>query len=179
MEKIALMIIDMQRALVEQHPENEEVVVHHILTLLKTAREAALPVVYVAHDGGKDNELAFATNGWEFIDALKPQNGEPRFDKTVCNAFSVEELHAYLQQNSVTQLMIVGMRTEFCVDATVKGALELDYNVTIPEDCTTSFGNEYITGKQLCKFYEHVIWKGSNAQIIPFDDAIAVLASAM
>ena len=49
----ALMIVDMQTALVAGHPWHETQVVQNIRALLQSCRRAGIPVIYIRHDGGK------------------------------------------------------------------------------------------------------------------------------
>lgn len=166
MNHTALVVVDMQRGLVKQHPEEEAVVIGNIAELLELCRSHSVPVLYIAHheDTG---DLRIGTPDWEIIEALHPLENDPRFDKTVCSAFSCDAFAEKLVELGIRELVIVGMRTEFCVDATVKSALARGYAVTIPESCTTSYGNVYLTGAQLCKFYEQIVWKGNGARVIP------------
>ena len=52
-------------------------------------------------------------------------------------AFTDTDLHAYLQTNNVTQVVIVGVATSIGVESTARQAWELGYNVTIATDAMT------------------------------------------
>ena len=53
----------------------------------------------------------------------------------------------YLKEVNEDTLMIVGLQTNFCIDATVKSAFERGYKVIIPKDTNTTFDNEYMDEK--------------------------------
>lgn len=58
--------------------------------------------------------------------------------KNTPNSFHNTTLKKELDLNNVTDLVICGMMTHICVDATVKSAKDFGYNVTLVSDaCTT------------------------------------------
>ena len=104
----AMLVIDVQNGLVNAHPYRETELLQNIVRLLSTCRKAAIPVLYVRHDGG-DEYLTHGTPGWENPDAIAPEKGEPIFEKNVNSAFRGTGLHACLQGLGVRNLLICGM----------------------------------------------------------------------
>ncbi|MCM3767041.1 isochorismatase family protein [Neobacillus niacini] len=47
------------------------------------------------------------------------------------NSFFRTELASKLRENGVTKLVIVGMMTHMCIDATVRAAMELGFESTV------------------------------------------------
>ena len=64
MTDTALVIIDMQTALVEANPFGGQAVVDNILMIRDTCRKHEVPVIYVRHDGGRGDELEKGCMGW-------------------------------------------------------------------------------------------------------------------
>ena len=68
MENIVLLVVDIQNALVENHPYNEIGFIENIKQLIQNARQNNIEVIYVQHDGGVGDELEknsdFQANCW-------------------------------------------------------------------------------------------------------------------
>ena len=170
----ALIIVDMQVALVGRHPFNEVGVVRTISMLIAACRERGIPVLYVRHDGGMGDELQRGTPGWEICDALAPSPDDVVFDKRFNSAFRQTGLHNYLQDQGFRNLIMCGMQTEYCLDASCKVAFEYGYEVIVPKGGATTFDNDFATGEALTKYYEQEIWHDRYAQVLPLADILAL-----
>ena len=53
------------------------------------------------------------------------------------NAFSNTDVHQYLQENNITDIILAGVVTSLCIDSTARAAYEYGYNITILSDCTS------------------------------------------
>ncbi len=51
-------------------------------------------------------------------------------------------------------MILCGMQTEYCVDASVKVGFEFDYKLVIPEGAFTTFDGEDVSGKKNKYFYQ-------------------------
>ncbi|MBE6024444.1 MAG: cysteine hydrolase [Cellulosilyticum sp.] len=168
----ALIIIDMQTALIEGHPYNETKVVENIKSLITSCRQREVPVIYVRHDGGVGDELEKGTKGWEVFSKIAPLEGEKIFDKNYNSAFRHTGLHEYLQEIGAKQIIMCGMQTEYCFDVSCKVAFEYGYQVTIVKDTTTTFDNAFATGEALSKYYEEKIWHNRYAQVVSIEEVL-------
>ena len=175
MKNIALMVIDMQEGLVKDHPYNERKVIENIKKLLKTARENNLEIVYVRHDDGQGTDLAYGTDAWQVYSEIKPEKGEYIVEKTYNSAFHKTDLREYLTNKNIDTLVLTGMQTEYCIDATLKSAFDYEYEIIIPEETNTTFDNEYMTGGNLYEFYNYKIWNKRFAKVMPVEDVIKLM----
>lgn len=166
----ALIIIDMQTALMQDEPWQGRTVVENICNLRQECREKGVPVIYIRHDDGPDTALAKGSAGWEIIPELAPEAGERVFDKQYNSAFRGTRLQDYLRARGVDTLVLCGMQTEYCVDATCKVAFELGFQVIIPKDTTTTFDCDFATGGALTRYYEEKIWAGRYASVVPVEE---------
>lgn len=178
MGNIVLLVVDVQRALIEGHPYNEFKVVENIKRLVSAARENKKEVIYVRHDDGKGEELEYGTDGWQIYAGVEPADGEKIFEKSYNSAFLNTGLKEYLEGRKVDTLVLVGLQTEYCIDATVKVAFEYGYKLIIPEDTNTTFDNEYLTGDKLYEFYNHKLWNRRFAAVMPVEEAVKALAGS-
>lgn len=168
----ALIVIDVQQALVDAHPSNEEHFLVALTSLIDAARRAGVPVLHVRHDGGPGDELEHGAEGWREHPVVAPRADEAVIDKRFNSAFRQTDLHKHLQALSARRLVLCGMQTEFCVDASVKVAFELDYEVTVPREAVTTFDGEFATGDALTTYFEDGIWNGRYAQVTCADDVV-------
>lgn len=70
-ENTIVLIVDMQNALMEAHPFREEELKENLKAVIGTARQRGIEVIYVRHDGGEGDELAYATQGWQIYDCRR------------------------------------------------------------------------------------------------------------
>ncbi len=166
-KKTVLLVVDVQKAIMENHPYNEKEVLSNIRRLINEARETGMEVIYVRHDGGVGDEFEYGTPGWELESTIIPRDGEMIFDKKYNSAFKATRLNEYLREKEIETILLVGMQTEYCIDTTCKVAFEYGYKVVIPESTTTTCDNELCYGEQMARYYEEKIWKGRFAKVLP------------
>lgn len=160
-----LLVVDVQRALVEGHPFREREWLELLKGVVGKAREQGVEVVYVRHDGGSGDELAYGAEGWQIYGEVGPLAGERVFDKRFNSAFKDTGLDEWLREKGIRSIVLVGMQTEYCIDATCKGAFERGYEVVIPEGGTTTFNNEVLGARTLVDYFERKMWNGRYAAV--------------
>lgn len=87
MSNIALLVVDVQNALINVHPHNEQRVIENIKKLILTARDNKKEVVYVRHDDGKGTELENGTYGWQIYDKISPNSNKLIFENSIIVLF--------------------------------------------------------------------------------------------
>ncbi|HTY76681.1 MAG TPA: cysteine hydrolase family protein [Candidatus Bathyarchaeia archaeon] len=108
--------------------------------LLGFFRQRGLPIVHVQHLSLRPGATFFVpgTPGADIHAAVKPVDGEPIIQKHFPNSFRETELSARLQELGIRQLVIAGMMTHMCVDATTRAAADQGYECRIVQDaCAT------------------------------------------
>lgn len=145
MGNIALLVVDVQNALIRKHPYQEEQVISNIRKLLDTARSHQKEVIYVRHDDGPGTDFAYGTDTWQIYEAVAPNEGEFIVEKRYNSAFHKTDLKSYLDTKQVDTIVLTGLLTEYCIDATIRSAFDHEYHVIIPEGTNTTFGNEYLS----------------------------------
>lgn len=165
MSNIIGMIVDMQKGLVDRHPYKVEGVVETIQKVAEQCRNHGIEIVYVQHRDEQDQNMKPGTPGFEIIDELVPQKGEKIFEKQYNSAFFKTGLKQYLIEQGIENIIIMGMQTEFCMDATVKAAFEHGFHVFVPENSNTTFDNEYLPAIQTIDYYQYKIWNQRYAYV--------------
>lgn len=173
--KTVLLVVDVQNLLVWEKPYREKELIGNIQTLIKAAREHNVEVIYVRHDDGPDTDLTAGKEGWEIYKEIMPQQGEKIVEKFYNSAFHKTDLDAYLKDKSVENMILVGMQTEFCIDATLRSAFDLGYKVIVPRDANTTYDNTYMTAELLLNYYHDMIWNHRYAKVVTVEEAVSVL----
>ena len=101
--------------------------------------------------------------------------GEKIFVKEINSFFGNKELAEYLEKDADKELMIVGLQTNFCIDASVKSAFERGYKVIIPEGTNSTFDNDYMDGATTYKYYNEMMWPERFASCISVDEALKMM----
>jgi len=129
----AILVIDMQRGLVLGCYRQDELV-GTVNELIRRAREAGVPVVFVQHNHATFEPMMRDARGWQIFEELDRQADDLVVEKEACDAFYGTALEEALRTMGVSELVIAGLQTEFCVDTTARMALSLGFDVTVVAD---------------------------------------------
>lgn len=143
--KSALLIIDVQKGLFVPPPADADAVIERINQLSARARRSGVPVIFVQHQTA-DQELPHGSDGWQIEPRLQVTDTDLRVEKTTPDSFLRTNLQALLEQHGVTQLVICGYSTEYCVDSTTRRAAGLGYPVVLAADAHTSHDKAHASG---------------------------------
>ena len=141
--KTALVIIDIQN---DYFPGGNNELVNSgdaslkARQLLNAFREKDLPVIHIQHLSVRPGAGFFipGTKGAAIHDNVLPLENEKVFTKNFPNSFRDTGLLNYLQQMEIEHLVIAGMMSHMCVDATARAAKDLGYSISIASDaCAT------------------------------------------
>lgn len=108
--------------------------------VLDRFRTAGAPVVHVRHESARPGATFFlpGTPGADIRACVAPRAGEAVLTKAYPNSFRETPLASQLAAVGAKRLVVCGMMTHMCVDATVRAAFDLGYAVTVAGDaCAT------------------------------------------
>jgi nicotinamidase-related amidase len=154
----ALLIIDIQNdyfAGGAMELEGAEAAGARAGSAIRRFREKNLPVIHVRHLSTRPGATFFlpGTRGAGIHASVEPAAGETVIEKNFPNSFRNTKLEQRLQDSGVKDLVVAGMMTHMCVDASVRHAADLGYKVTLLADaCATraqSFGGETVPARQV------------------------------
>jgi nicotinamidase-related amidase len=133
-----------------------------MLEVLNAARLAKLRVFYAMHHRCRPGDyetwkyiapvqkwawqhrsFEFGTWGGEFRAEFVPQPGEIVAEEHGCSSgFANTDLDLQLKKHGIHQLIVIGLIAHTCIEATVRSAAELDYQVTVVKDATADYSDE-------------------------------------
>lgn len=149
MSNTALLVIDAQVGIIDGPSigpvYKKEQVLDVMKSVIEKARELKVPVIYIQDlDVGSENPEEHHIHPYIF-----PLPDDLIVKKTATNAFYQTELQDRLQELEVEHLVVIGVKTEYCVDTTSRGATVLGYDVTLVADGHSTTDNKVITAEQI------------------------------
>jgi nicotinamidase-related amidase len=141
--KTALLLVDIQN---DYFPggamelEGTEAAGRQAQRLLAHFRQAQRPVIHVQHISTRPGATFFLPDsaGVQPHPLVRPLPDEPVFEKHYPNALRSTALLPALQAGAVQRLVVAGMMTHMCVDATVRAATDAGFECLIAQDaCAT------------------------------------------
>lgn len=183
MSDTALLIIDLQndyfpRGAMEL--EGADAACGRAAAALAAFRAKGLPVFHIQHLSVRPGATFFipGTKGAEIHAGVRPAPGEAVIEKNFPNSFRKTDLQQRLDAAGVKHLVVAGMMTSMCVDATVRQAADLGYRVTLMVDAcatrTLSFGGESVPARQVHAAFLAAL-NGLYAKVLPAAEAIQTL----
>lgn len=168
----ALLIIDMQKgSFTSSTPRfDTEGVVARINRLAAFFRKKEYPVIVIQHDGTGTGEFEKNSLEWENLDALEIDKRDLRIDKYANDVFYQSSLRSKLDELKVSNLVITGCATDFCIESTIQSALVKDFEITVAADGHTTGNRPHLKAE---KIIEHYNWVWSN--MIPTKGSVHVL----
>ncbi len=128
-------------------------VIERINTLSNYFRAHHDSVIFIQHDGTKENSFLPDSEDWQILPELTKHSNDIFISKTANDAFYNTDMQNFLAKNNITELFITGCATDFCIDSTIKSAVSKDYRVTVIEDGHTTANRPYLTAPVLIQHY--------------------------
>jgi ureidoacrylate peracid hydrolase len=136
--------------------------VSHMLQTLDAARKARLRVFYAMHHRYRPGDyetwkyvapvqkaawraksFEYGTWGGEIRAEFEPKPGEIVATEHWCSSgFANTDLDLQLKKHGIHQLVVIGLIAHTCVEATIRFAAELGYEVTVVRDATADYSEK-------------------------------------
>ena len=174
LKRAALVVVDMQNDFVRKSAPfflqgcNEAI--PNIKKVLQACRNAHVPVVFLKFTAGPKETLIWTwskpihqtkkacwkncsrfyediqkeAEGHDIIEELYPLEREAIVEKYSYGGFYETNLHTVLQARHAEQLIIVGCAAPFCIDDTVTGAFDRQYQNFVVSDAIGYFDKEFL-----------------------------------
>jgi nicotinamidase-related amidase len=139
----ALLLIDFQNDYFENGTNtlvNPDKACNNARLILDRFRQQTLAVIHIQHIATKPTATFFLpdTFGAEINEKVKPLETEKLCIKHYPNSFRDTDLLEHIQKTGITELVVCGMMTHMCVDATTRAAKDYGLNcIVIADACAT------------------------------------------
>jgi nicotinamidase-related amidase len=155
----ALLVMDLQNGVVNRIADRESSLLSTLADTIGAARAAGLPVIYVRvafREGmpeasprnqifanlARIGALGEADEATQIHPAVAPQPGDIVVTKRRVSAFAGSDLDVVLRSQDVDSLVLTGVATSGVVLSTVRQAADLDFKLTVLEDCCVDADEE-------------------------------------
>ena len=154
-----MLVIDTQVGMLDSEAPVEDVdgVVYRINQLTRASRSAGDRVIFIQHWGPNEDLFAPNSRGWEILPSLQRSESDLVVSKTACDAFCHTELQSALGQHDITELLIAGWATDFCVDTAVRAAASLNYSIRVVGDAHTCADRPHLSAAAIFQ-HHNLTW---------------------
>lgn len=171
----ALLVIDVQQILCAGPYAVFEAdrMIDRINTVIRKVRAAGAPVVVIQHEteGGL---LEFESEAWQLAKALEVGAEDIYIRKKASDSFHQTGLDALLRARGVTDLIICGLQSEYCVDSTTRRALALGYPVTLVSDGHSTLDSKVLPAAKISAHHNETLSNlggyGVSVKAVPADE---------
>jgi nicotinamidase-related amidase len=138
--------------------------VEHMLAVLEGARKAGLRVFYVLHRRYRPGDyeswkhiapvqkaaftskaFEYGTWGGQIRQEFQPQPVDVVVSEHWCSSgFANTDLDVLLKRHGIHRVVVIGLIAHTCVEATVRFAAELGYEVTLVKDATADYSDAHM-----------------------------------
>ena len=120
---------------------------------IEQARDAGWPVVFVQNDGPEGDVDEPGSDGWQLW--FTPAPGDRVVRKSTQNVFeSNPELAKTLTDANIDTIELIGMQSEYCVQASARGAKAAGFKVLLQPDLHATFHDGTPATNELGSSYE-------------------------
>ncbi len=150
--------------------------------LLALCRRMELPIVHIQHVSTRPGATYFLpdTDGVRIHESVAPISGELVLQKHYPNAFRDKQLLVQLGLLHVARLVICGMMTHMCVDATVRAACDYGFECVVAGDACAAKALVH-EGRTVAAPDVHAAFlaalDGTYAKVLGTDEVLALLSS--
>ncbi|MEU6153452.1 isochorismatase family protein [Actinosynnema sp. NPDC047251] len=170
----ALVIVDMQELMIPLVWRGEELA-GRIAALARAAKRAGAPVLAVQQIGARGTAFDPDSPGTRLSARLGLDRIDAVVRKSATDSFYRTDLAASLAARDVRTIVLAGVATDYCVDATARSALSHDLNVVLVGDGHAPAANgdpeAGLTAEQVIAHHNRVLSKaihpGGTLRVLP------------
>lgn len=170
-----VLVIDVQNGITDNRLYNFNNFISNVKKIITTARNNNFEVIYVQHDDGAGSGFSVGDEEFDIYPDIYPHQNEKRFIKTTNSAFCNQEFKDYVHNLHEDTLVIVGLQTNFCIDATIKSAYDLGYQVIVPKNANSTFDNAYMDKETTYQYYNEFIWPDRFAKCMSVEETLQLM----
>lgn len=150
--KRVVMVIDMQNGVFVTPRINRETCAARINQLT----QAADLTIFIQH--AEAGGLEEGSDGFALLPELTIPANAQFVTKTACDSFYKTTLEQVLREQAITDFVICGCATDYCVDTTIKNGASRGYRITVAEDAHTTAHRPAAQAQTLIAHYNDV-WR--------------------
>ncbi len=123
-------------------------------------------VLYRKHPELKDKLILPGTWGAEIVEELKPKAGDEVVEKPRYSGFYDTALVTVLRRYNLKYLLMVGVATNCCVEATIRDAYYRGYSSIVVSDATAAMGPAFMQDAAIFNIKTLFGWATTTSNVI-------------
>ncbi|WP_409305579.1 cysteine hydrolase family protein [Peribacillus sp. SCS-155] len=161
--KQALLVIDAQQALIEGNEQEpgvleKERLVDTINAVVDKALQNNVDIVFI-----RDRDVSNGDGpGFQIHKNITVPSDAAIFDKAATNSFYGTKLNVYLKEKGIEHLVIMGCKTEFCIDSAVRTATMNNFDVTLVGDGHSTSDSKILPARQIIMHHNSILHGHDN-----------------
>lgn len=175
---MVLVVVDIQKGITDERLFDFDNFIKNTSKIIDVARKNHVEIIFVQHDDGPGTGFSVGDKDFEIADQVKPLDSEHVFVKKINSCFGNRDFVEHLEKLSDKTLMVVGLQTNFCIDATIKSAFERGYKVIVPAGTNSTFDNDYMDAETTYRYYNEMMWPKRFAECVSLEVALEKLKQA-
>ncbi|WP_099156675.1 isochorismatase family protein [Virgibacillus ndiopensis] len=163
--KHALLVIDAQAELITGNQEekgvfNQQQLLTNINEVIKKALRDQVLLIFV-----RDLDVSEGKGkGFQIHEDIYVPDHAKLFNKEATNSFHGTGLKNYLEENQIEHLVIMGCKTEHCIDTAVRTATVNGFDVTLVGDGHSTADNSILDAKQIIDHHNKTLHGHYNVE---------------
>lgn len=152
----ALIIVDLQNGVFHaQHPPFQaKQLLENINQLIAYARSKQIPIFAIRHVGLAGTPLATDSPMTQLIPELHIDlSTDIILEKARPNCFFQTDLEQQLKALNIEEIIICGLKTEFCIDTTCRVANDLGFKATLISDAHSTIDSTILSAENIIQHH--------------------------
>ncbi|EPD50964.1 hypothetical protein HMPREF1210_02155 [Paenisporosarcina sp. HGH0030] len=160
-----LLIIDAQQELIDGNQKesavfNKAQLIRNINKVIEKASEADVPVVFV-----RDLDVSEGKGeGFQVHNEINVPTDAKIFDKSATNSFHGTSLLNHLRTQQIKHVVIMGCKTQHCIDSAVRTATISGLDITLVGDGHSTNDNDVLSAEQIIKHHNRTLHGHYNVE---------------
>lgn len=160
MSNTALLVIDMQVGLLEDKDfpiYQSKQLISYVNELISKARAADATIIFVRHTESSRSPLEIHQPGWQISSELTVDENDIIINKYTPDCFHQTSLADDLKERHISNLVIAGLQSEYCIDTTCRRAFTLGYQTTLVSDTHSTCDSNILSAQKIIEHHNQVL----------------------
>jgi nicotinamidase-related amidase len=154
----ALLIVDVQKSEFWQERSlyKSDELLNNIQFLISKAYMVDVPVFFTKHNGKEGTPNQKGSPGWELHPSITPLTDDIIIEKDHPDSFQQTDLQQQLVTRKINRIIVTGIQSEICVDATCRRAFSHGYEVILVEDGHSTYDSGILKAHQIINHHNNI-----------------------
>lgn len=135
----------------------EDVLIANTKHLIEKAKQANAPIFYVMYTETSESPRAQGQPLWQVHPEIAPREQDQLVIKYYADSFLGTGLLALLQEKGISDIVLCGVQTEYCVDTTCKSAFSHGLHVELASDCHSTFDSDLLSAEHIIAHHNCIL----------------------